>query len=80
MRETAISLSSLQKIVKSILSNVVLVNHSAHSFIAGAATTLLDQAVPQEDVQNLLGHSDPRTTQLYDHSKKQISQNLVERI
>jgi len=80
MRETTISLSSLQKIVKSRLSNVGLVNHSAHSFRAGAATTLLDQGVPQEDVQNLLGHSDPRTTQLYDHSKKVIPQNLVERL
>ena len=41
-------------------------NFSCHSFRATAITDLLTQRVPLEDVQYLAGHSDPRTTRLYD--------------
>lgn len=52
-----------------------------HSFRVAIATDLLEnQGVPLEEVQYLLGHSDPRTTRLYIRSKKKVSRNLVERI
>ena len=38
---------------------------SPHSFRVAVATDLLDQRVPLEDVQQLLGHADARTTKLY---------------
>ena len=53
---------------------------SCHSFRATAVTDLLTQGVPLEDVQYLAGHSDPRTTRLYDRRQKQITRNIVERI
>ena len=43
-------------------------------------TELLKQGVPLEDVQNLAGHADPRTTRLYDRRKRKITRNIVERI
>jgi integrase len=53
---------------------------SCHSFRATAITDLLSQGVPLEDVQYLAGHSDPRTTRLYDRRQKQVTRNIVERI
>lgn len=53
---------------------------SPHSFRAGTITDLLSQGVPLEDVQNLAGHADPRTTRLYDRRKRVITRNIVERI
>jgi integrase/recombinase XerD len=52
---------------------------SPHSFRSGSATDLLLQGVPLEDVQYLLGHSDARTTRLYDRRQKQVTRNIVER-
>jgi hypothetical protein len=34
----------------------------------------------REQVQNLLGHADARTTDLYNRTKKEVSRNIVERI
>ena len=51
-----------------------------HSFRATTATDLFGQGVPERDVQYLLGHSDPRTTQLYNQSTKDVTRNIVERI
>ncbi|MFN0138004.1 MAG: tyrosine-type recombinase/integrase [Phycisphaerae bacterium] len=51
-----------------------------HSFRATTITDLLDQGVALEDVQFLAGHSDPRTTRLYDRRKRQVTRNIVERI
>ena len=51
-----------------------------HSFRVTTATDLLDQGVPLEDVQRLLGHADPRTTRLYDRREKRVTRNIVERI
>ena len=53
---------------------------TAHSFRATTATALIEQGVPIEDVQHLLGHADPRTTKLYDHTKRETTRNIVERI
>jgi integrase/recombinase XerD len=53
---------------------------SPHSFRVTAATNLLEQNVPLEDVQYLLGHAEPRTTALYDRRKKRVTRNIVERI
>jgi site-specific recombinase XerD len=53
---------------------------SPHSFRVATVTDLLEQNVPLEDVQHLAGHSDPRTTRLYDRRRKKVTRNIVERI
>jgi site-specific recombinase XerD len=53
---------------------------SCHSFRATTATNLLKQKVAREQVQYLLGHSDARTTDLYNRTEKEITRNIVERI
>jgi integrase/recombinase XerD len=53
---------------------------SPHSFRVTAITDLLTQGVPLEDVQYLAGHTEPRTTGLYDRRKKKVTRNIVERI
>jgi site-specific recombinase XerD len=53
---------------------------SPHSFRVAAVTDLLSQGVPLEDVQYLAGHSEPRTTALYDRRQKKVTRNIVERI
>jgi integrase/recombinase XerD len=55
-------------------------NLSPHSFRVTTITDLLEQGVPLEDVQRLAGHSDPRTTRLYDRRDRKITRNVVERI
>lgn len=53
---------------------------SPHSFRVTTITDLLTQGVPLEDVQRLAGHSDPRTTRLYDRRQRKVTRNIVERI
>jgi site-specific recombinase XerD len=53
---------------------------SPHSFRVASVTDLLTQGVPLEDVQYLAGHSEPRTTGLYDGRQKRVTRNIVERI
>ena len=53
---------------------------SPHSCRVATVTDLLIQGVSLEDVQYLAGHSDPRTTRLYDRRQKQVTRNTVERI
>jgi len=43
-------------------------------------TDLLSQGVSLEDVQYLAGHSDARTTRLYDRRQQRVTRNIVERI
>ncbi len=43
-------------------------------------TDLLEQNVPLEDVQYLAGHSNPRTTRIYDRRRRKVTRNIVERI
>jgi integrase/recombinase XerD len=52
---------------------------SPHSFRVAVVTDLLNQNVPLEDVQYLAGHSNPRTTQIYDR-RRRVTRNIVERI
>ncbi len=44
---------------------------SPHSFRVATVTDLLEQNQPLEDVQQLAGHADPRTTRLYDRQEKE---------
>ena len=53
---------------------------SPHSFRVTTVTDLLEQNVPLEDVQYLEGHSDPRTTRIYDRRRRKVTRNIVERI
>jgi integrase/recombinase XerD len=53
---------------------------SAHSLHVAAITDLLTQGVKLEDVQYLAGHTEPRTTGLYDRRQKKVTRNIVERI
>ena len=53
---------------------------SPHSFGVATITDLLEQGVPLEEVQQLVGHADPRTTRLYDRRQRRITRNVVEMI
>jgi site-specific recombinase XerD len=53
---------------------------SCHSCRKATATNLLEQGVELADVQNFLGHADPRTTKLYDQRQLTVTRNIVERI
>jgi integrase/recombinase XerD len=53
---------------------------SAHSFRVATITNLIGQGIPIEDVQQLAGHKDARTTKLYDRTDRKVTRNLVERI
>ena len=53
---------------------------SAHSFRVATITNLIGQRIPIEDVQQLAGHKDARTTKLYDRTDRKVTRNLVERI
>ena len=53
---------------------------SAHSFRVAVLTDLIDQGVAIEDVQELAGHADARSTKLYDRTRRKATRNLVERI
>ncbi len=69
------------RMVKRRMKDAGLPSHlSPHSFRVGTITDLLEQGVPLEDVQQLAGHADPRTTRLYDRRQRRITRNIVERI
>jgi integrase/recombinase XerD len=69
------------RLMKRRLKDAGLPAHlSPHSFRVTTITDLLEQGVPLEDVQRLAGHSDPRTTRLYDRRDSKITRNIVERI
>ena len=53
---------------------------SPHSFRVTTVTDLLEQDVSLEEVQYLAGHSDPRTTRIYDRPRRKLTRNIVERI
>jgi site-specific recombinase XerD len=53
---------------------------SPHSFRVAIATDLHEQGVPTDEIQTLLGHSDVRTTNLYQRNRRGVTRNLVERI
>lgn len=45
--------------------------HNRHSF----ATELLAGGVPLQDVQDAMGHADPRTTRAYDRSRHNLDRH-----
>ena len=51
-----------------------------HSFRVMVVTDLLGQNVSMEDVQYLVGHSNPQITQIYDHRRRRVTCSIVERI
>jgi integrase/recombinase XerD len=77
----AMSAGDMGRVVKRRLKDAGLPPRlSPHSFRVTAITDLLSQGVPLEDVQQLAGHADPRTTRLYDRRQKKVTRNVVERI
>jgi integrase/recombinase XerD len=69
------------RMMKRRLKEAGLAGHfSPHSFRVTTVTDLLEQNVPLEDVQYLAGHSDPRTTRIYDRRRRKVTRNIVERI
>lgn len=71
----------IYKMLKRRLKIARLPDHIVpHSLRACVVTDLLTQGLPLEDVQLLVGHSDPRTTRLYDRRQREVTRNLVERI
>lgn len=48
---------------------------SPHSLRHTVATTALDAGAPLRDVQDLLGHADPRTTRRYDRSRGSLDRS-----
>ena len=78
---TAISGKDILRLVKRRFKAVGLPpNLTCHTFRATTITDLLEQGVNPDDVQHLAGHSDPRTTRLYDRRRRQVTRNIVERI
>lgn len=80
---TASAMSGIDmcRMVKRRMKDAELPSHlSPHSFRVATLTDLLEQGVPQEDVQYLAGHADARTTRLYDRRQKKVTRNNVERI
>ncbi|MFO0949700.1 MAG: tyrosine-type recombinase/integrase [Isosphaeraceae bacterium] len=74
--------NNLLRIVKRRLKGAGLPESAfcCHSFCATTATNLLKRKVAREQVQYLLGHSDARTTDLYNRTDKEVTRNIVERI
>ena len=71
----------LCRMVKRRLKDAGLPTHlSPHSFRVFTVTDLLNQGVSLEEVAYLAGHSDPRTTRLYDRRQQRVSRQIVERI
>ena len=81
LTENSLRAHDLCRMVKRRLKEAGLPSRlSPHSFRVATITDLLEQGVPLEDVQQLVGHADPRTTRLYDRRQRRITRNIVERI
>jgi site-specific recombinase XerD len=81
LTENGMTASDMGRMVKRRMRAVGLpARLSPHSFRVTTITDLLSQGVPLEDVQNLAGHADPRTTRLYDRRQRRVTRNIVERI
>lgn len=53
---------------------------SPHSLRHAFATTARDEGVPLEDVQDAMGHADPRTTRRYDRDRHNLDRDPAYRI
>ncbi len=51
-----------------------------HTFRATASTAYLNTGGTRESAQNMVAHSDPKTTKLYDRTGEAVSLDEVERI
>jgi integrase/recombinase XerD len=81
LTQNAMTANDMGRMLKRRLRAAGLPNRlSPHSFRVATITDLLTQGVPLEDVQNLAGHADPRTTRLYDRRNNKVTRNIVERI
>ena len=81
LTKNAMSGIDICRMMKRWLKSAGLPGHfSPHSFRVTTVTDLLEQNVPLEDVQYLAGHSDPRTTRIYDRRRRKVTRNIVERI
>lgn len=81
LSDRALSTADTCRMVKRRLRRAGLPSRlSPHSFRVAVITDLLQHGASLEDVQNLAGHADPRTTRLYDRRQRQVTRNLVERI
>lgn len=81
LTQTAMSENDMHRMFKRRIRAAGLSEHlSPHSFRVTTITELLKQEVALEDMQNLAGHADPRTTRLYDRRKRKITRNIVERV
>ena len=81
LTQAGMTAGDLSRMVKRRLRDAGISDRlSPHSFRVMTVTDLLSQGVPLEDVQNLAGHADPRTTRLYDRRQRKITRNIVERI
>lgn len=81
LTQNGMTANDMSRMVKRRLADADLPTaFSPHSFRVCTLTDLLTQGVPLEDVQQLAGHADPRTTRLYDRRNKQVTRNIVERI
>ena len=54
--------------------------YSPHSLRATTATLLLKSGVPLEEVQALLGHKNPQTTQIYDKRVRQTLESASHKV
>ncbi len=81
LTERGLSAGDIGRLVKRRMRDAGLPSRlSPHSFRVATITDLLSQGIPLEDVQHLAGHSDPRTTRLYDRRQRRVTRNIVERI
>lgn len=81
LTDLAMTADDIGRMVKRRMCDASLPSRlSPHSFRVTTITDLLAQGVPLEDVQHLAGHSDPRTTRLYDRRQRRVTRNIVERI
>ena len=81
LRDQGMSAHAMRRMLKRRLKDTGLPKIlSPHSFRVLVVTDLLSQNVPMEDVQYLVGHSNPQTTQIYDRRRRRVTRNIVERI
>ena len=77
----ALTRAAIRAMLKRRLTSAGLPAHlTPHSFRVMVVTALLSQNVPVEEVQHLVGHSHPSSTQLYDRRRRRVTRNIVERI
>jgi site-specific recombinase XerD len=81
MTDVAFNVNDICRMAKRRLKDAGLaLRLSGHSFRVTTITDVLAQGIELKEVQQLVGHADPGTTQLYDRAQKRITRNLVERI